>query len=101
VRVEDEARRLALGAPELADCVPRLLAVLGIDPAIADALGDWTTRTTTCGRAASAPGISAGRRAACRRTGRSRRRPSLARARLDARALARLAPHVTVAPSTP
>jgi general secretion pathway protein K len=41
LQVEDEARRLDLGAPELADAVPRLLAVLGLDPALADALADW------------------------------------------------------------
>jgi general secretion pathway protein K len=100
VRVEDEARRLALGAPELADCVPRLLAVLGLDPAIADALGDWTD-------ADDDPRPRGAERAWY--LGRSPRRvppngpfASPAELRLvrglDARALARLAPHVTVAP---
>ena len=42
VRVEDEARRLDLTAPELADTLPRLLAALGLDPGLADALADWT-----------------------------------------------------------
>src|SRR5438876_11054926 len=42
VHVEDEARKLALNAPELADAVPRLLALLGLDPGLADALADWT-----------------------------------------------------------
>src|SRR2546430_11788025 len=42
VHVEDEARRLDLDAPELADAVPRLLALLGLDPGLADALADWT-----------------------------------------------------------
>jgi general secretion pathway protein K len=42
VQVEDEARRLDLNAPELADAVPRLLALLGLDPGLADALADWT-----------------------------------------------------------
>src|SRR2546422_3224596 len=42
VQVEDEARRLDLDAPELADAVPRLLALLGLDPGLADALADWT-----------------------------------------------------------
>src|SRR6266705_2926809 len=42
VHVEDEARRLDLNAPELADAVPRLLALLGLDPGLADALADWT-----------------------------------------------------------
>ncbi len=41
VHVEDEARRLDLDAPELADAVPRLLALLGLDPGLADALADW------------------------------------------------------------
>src|SRR5213592_989379 len=42
VHVEDEARRLDLDAPELAHAVPRLLALLGLDPGLADALADWT-----------------------------------------------------------
>jgi general secretion pathway protein K len=42
VHVEDEARRLDLDAPELADAVPRLLVLLGLDPGLADALADWT-----------------------------------------------------------
>src|SRR5437773_12145890 len=41
VQVEDEARRLDLNAPELTDAVPRLLALLGLDPGLADALADW------------------------------------------------------------
>jgi general secretion pathway protein K len=42
VRVEDEARRLDLNDPALAAAVPRLLATLALDPALADALADWT-----------------------------------------------------------
>jgi general secretion pathway protein K len=42
VRVEDEARRLDLGAPELAPALPRLLELLGLDPRLADAIADWT-----------------------------------------------------------
>jgi len=43
VTAEDEARRLPLGVPELADAVPRLLRILGLDdPALTDALLDWT-----------------------------------------------------------
>src|SRR6184192_3628422 len=45
--VEDEARRLALGVPELADRLPRLLAILGLDAALADALADWTDADDT------------------------------------------------------
>jgi general secretion pathway protein K len=41
VRIEDEARRLDFGAPELADALPRLLRVLGLDPALADGILDW------------------------------------------------------------
>jgi len=41
VRVEDEARRLDLNAPELADTLPRLLETLGLDAGLADALADW------------------------------------------------------------
>ena len=41
VHVEDEARRLDLDAPELADAVPRLLVLLGLDPGLADTLADW------------------------------------------------------------
>ena len=40
VQVEDEARRLDLNAPELADAVPRLLALLGLEPGLADANSD-------------------------------------------------------------
>src|SRR5437773_365412 len=47
VMIEDEARRLALGVPELADRLPRLLAVLGLDAALADALADWTDADDT------------------------------------------------------
>ena len=42
VHVEDEARRLDLNAAELAPAVPRLLATLGLDPGLADAIADWT-----------------------------------------------------------
>jgi general secretion pathway protein K len=42
VRIEDEARRLDLNAPGLADALPRLLGVLGLDPRLADAIADWT-----------------------------------------------------------
>src|SRR5437763_1240114 len=43
VTVEDEARRLSLGTPDLADALPRLLRLLGLDdPALLDALLDWT-----------------------------------------------------------
>jgi len=41
VRVEDAARRLDLGAPELAAALPRLLADLRLDPALAETLADW------------------------------------------------------------
>ena len=42
VRVEDEARRLDLGTPELAAALPALLGVLGIDAGLADAIADWS-----------------------------------------------------------
>lgn len=42
VRLEDEARRLDLNAPELAAALPALLAALDLDPALADAIADWT-----------------------------------------------------------
>jgi general secretion pathway protein K len=41
VRIEDAARRLDLGAPELAPAVRALLARLRLDPALGDALADW------------------------------------------------------------
>src|SRR5262245_15423549 len=44
VTVEDEARRLDLNAPDVAAAFGRLLRTLGLDPALADALGDWTDR---------------------------------------------------------
>jgi general secretion pathway protein K len=47
VTVEDEARRLDLNAPELADALPRLLAILGLDPGLADAIADWTDADDT------------------------------------------------------
>jgi len=100
VRVEDEARRLALGAPELADCVPRLLAILGLDPGIADALADWIDaddepRPRGAERAwyLGQPG----RRVPPNAPFTSPAELGLVRG-LDARALARLAPHVTVVP---
>jgi general secretion pathway protein K len=40
--VEDEARRLDLTRPEGLEALPRLLAALELDPALADALADWT-----------------------------------------------------------
>jgi general secretion pathway protein K len=42
VHVEDEARRLDLNEAGLVNALPRLLAALGLDPALADALADWT-----------------------------------------------------------
>src|SRR6185503_2090255 len=36
------ARRLDLNDPALASAIPRLLAALALDPALADALADWT-----------------------------------------------------------
>jgi general secretion pathway protein K len=42
IRVEDEARRLDLGAPDLRAALPALLAVLELDARLVDALGDWT-----------------------------------------------------------
>jgi general secretion pathway protein K len=39
--IEDAARRLDLGAPDLAPAVRRLLRGLGLDPALADTLADW------------------------------------------------------------
>src|SRR3989442_1472879 len=48
VTAEDEARRLPLGVPELADAVPRLFRLLGLDdPALTDALLDWTDADDT------------------------------------------------------
>jgi len=41
VHVEDAARRLDLGAPELAPALARLLAHCGLDPALAETLADW------------------------------------------------------------
>ena len=40
VHVEDEARRLDLN--QLAEVVPRLFQILGVDAQLADALADWT-----------------------------------------------------------
>jgi general secretion pathway protein K len=42
VRVEDEARRLDLGTPELAAALPALLGSLGLDARLADAIADWS-----------------------------------------------------------
>src|SRR5881296_4103625 len=99
VHVEDEARRLDLNAPELADAVPRLLTLLGLDPRLADALADWTDADDTprphgaerewyLAQAPplvprNAPFASVGELALVRG--------------IDAAALARLRPHVTVA----
>ena len=99
VQVEDEARRLDLNAPELTDAVPRLLALLGLDPGLADALADWTDADdvprprgaerdwylaqTPPRVPRNAPFASVGELALVRG--------------IDAAALARLRPHVTVA----
>ena len=99
VQVEDEARRLDLNAPELADAVPRLLVLLGLDPGLADALADWTDADdvprprgaerewylaqTPPRVPRNAPFASVGELALVRG--------------IDAAALARLRPHVTVA----
>lgn len=99
VRVEDEARRLALGAPELADCVPRLLAILGLDPGIADALADWTDADDEPRPRGAERGWylgQPGRRVPPNAPFTSPAELGLVRG-LDARALARLEPHVTVA----
>jgi general secretion pathway protein K len=45
VLVEDEARRLDLGT--FPDALPRLLHELKLDPALADAIADWTDRDDT------------------------------------------------------
>ncbi len=99
VRVEDEARRLDLNAPELADAVPRLLAALGLDPALADAIADWTDaddapRPRGAERAwyTGLPTPYVPANAPLASTGELR----LVRG-VDARVLARLAPYVTVA----
>jgi general secretion pathway protein K len=44
VTVEDEARRLDLNAQGADVALARLLRVLALDPALADALADWTDR---------------------------------------------------------
>jgi general secretion pathway protein K len=44
VVVEDEARRLDLNAPGSDAVLGRLLRALALDPALADALADWTDR---------------------------------------------------------
>src|SRR5207244_13210216 len=41
VHVEDEARKLGLNAPEPADAVPRLLALLAVAPGLAGPLAHW------------------------------------------------------------
>jgi len=41
VRIEDEARRLPLNTPALATTLPELLRLVGLDPALADAIEDW------------------------------------------------------------
>lgn len=97
VRVEDEARRLDLH--EMADVLPRLLAVLDLDPRLADALADWTDADDVP-RAAGAerdwyrgrPGTLLPRNAAVRTVG------ELAAVRGFAPlAVERLRPYVTVA----
>jgi general secretion pathway protein K len=99
VRVEDEARRLDLGTPELAAALPALLGALGLDTRLADAIADWTdaddvARPHGAERAwylARTPQYVAAN-APLRTVGELR----LVRG-IDAAALARLRPHVTVA----
>ena len=42
IQVEDAARRLDLGTPGLRPAVRRLVAGLGLEPGLVDALADWT-----------------------------------------------------------
>lgn len=98
-RVEDEARRLDLNAPELRPALPRLLAALGLDAALADAIADFTDpdheprphgAEAAWYRARVPPILPPdGPLASVGQLGHVRG--------LDAAALARLRPHVTVA----
>jgi len=99
VGVEDAGRRLDLGAPELADALPRLLALLGLDAGLADAIADWVDaddapRPRGAERdwylARTPPRLP--RNGACATLGEL----TLVRG-VDAGVLRRLAPHVTVA----
>jgi general secretion pathway protein K len=99
VRVEDEARRLDLGAPELAAALPRLLALVGLDPGLADAIADWTDADDAPRpRGAEREWYLARTPARLPRNGPFASVAELALVRgMDARALARLRPQVTAA----
>lgn len=95
VGIDDEARRLDVNAPELADALPRLLAGLGLDPFLADAIADWTD-------ADDVPRAHGAERSAYRdtvpRNGAVATVGELGLVRgVDAHALERLRPYVTVA----
>jgi general secretion pathway protein K len=97
VHVEDEARRLDLGSG--ADALPRLLHELDLDPALADAIADWTDRDDTPRPHGAERDWYLGLRPPyVPRNGRLAAIDELARVRgVDARALARLRPFVTAA----
>ena len=99
VRVEDEARRLDVNAPELADALPRLLDLLGIDRGLADAIADWTDADDTPRpRGAERAWYAGGTPSLVPRNGPFATVGELALVRgIDARVLARLRPHVTAA----
>jgi general secretion pathway protein K len=99
VTVEDDARRLDLNAPGLADALPRLLGLLGLDPALADAIADWTDADDTPRpRGAERAWYAGGTPALVPRNGPLATVGELALVRgVDAAALARLRPYVTVA----
>jgi general secretion pathway protein K len=99
VRVEDEARRLDVNAPELADALPRLLDLLGVDRGLADAIADWTDADDTPRpRGAERAWYAGGTPSLVPRNGPFATVGELALVRgIDARVLARLRPHVTAA----
>jgi type II secretory pathway component PulK len=101
-RVEDEARRLDLNAAALRPALPRLLAALDLDPALADAIADWIDADdATRPHGAERDWYLAHTPRLLPRDGPLGAVGELARVRgVDAAVLARLGPHVTTAGET-
>jgi len=99
ITVEDEARRLDLGTPQLAAALPALLGVLGLDGRLADAFADWTDADDVARPHGAERDWYLGLESPYEAANEPLR--TLGELRLvrgvDAEVLARLAPHVTVA----
>ena len=99
VEVEDAARRIDLNAPALRPALQRLVGGLGLRPELVDTLADWTDPDDTARRFGAESAWYALRPTPLAPTNGPLTNPAHLRfvRGFDADALARLAPHVTVA----